>query len=234
MIISRHRLLLLFSLVVLIAGCEGLKKDGRLSEGIIEYNVSYPKLDPNSVLIELLPTKMTLFFKDDLFKTDLSAGFGMFRMNVIVRNDDKKVSQMVKLINDRFVVNYDEEAAIESNRQFPEIRLEHTGNLKTIAGYQCKEAIVTVLNDSNETYSIYYTDQIKLLESNWFTQYTELEGVLMEYQVERYNLCSRFTASKVTATEIDDDVFSVPEEYKEIEEQEMNDKMQEIFDNFSE
>ena len=232
--IHRFRFLFFLSLVALISGCEGLKNDGRLREGVIEYNVTYPKLDPNSVLIELLPTKMTLSFKDDLFKTDLSAGFGMFKMNVIVRNDDKEVSQLVKLINDRFVVNYDEAAAIASNEQFPKIRLEHTGKVKTIAGFECKEALVTVLNDSNETFTIYYTDQIRLMESNWFTQFTEIEGVLMEYQVERYNLCSRFSALKVTAKEIDDNVFAVPDEYKEIQEQEMNDKMQDIFNNFSE
>ena len=106
--IRRVQRLILLGLSVLIMGCEALKEDDRLSEGVIEYSVTYPKLDPNSVLIELLPTKMLFSFKDDLFKTDLAAGFGMFRMNVIVKNDDREVFQLVKLINDRFVVNYDE------------------------------------------------------------------------------------------------------------------------------
>lgn len=217
-----------------MAGCESIKDDGRMSEGLIEYTVAYPKLNPNSVLIELLPTKMTMSFKDDYFKTDLAAGFGMFRMNVIVNNDDKEVSQMVKLINDRFVVKYDETSAIASNRELPKIRIEHSGNVKTIAGYECKEATVYVLNDSIESFIIYYTDEIRITNSNWFTQFTEIEGVLMEYQVERYSLCSRFTASKVITKEIDEEIFTVPEEYTEIKEYEMTDKMLEIFNNFSE
>ena len=232
--IRRFQCLFFLSLLVLITGCEALKDDGRMSEGIIEYGVSYPKLDPNSVLIELLPTKMNLSFKEDMFKTDLTAGFGMFRMNVIVRNDDREVYQLVKLINDRFVVNYDETSAIASNQQFPEMQIKQTGNVKTIAGYECQEALVTLFKDSNETFTIYYTDQINLKESNWFTQYTEIKGVLMEYQIERYNLCSRFSASKVNVKKIDDDIFSVPDDYTEINEQEMNDKMQDIFNNFSE
>ena len=158
----------------------------------------------------------------------------MFRMNVITRNDDREVSQLVKLINERFVVNYDEPSMVASNDQFPELQIKQTGNVKTIAGYECQEAIVTVLNDSIETFTIFFTDQINLEEPNWFTQFTEIKGVLMEYQIERYNLCSRFSASKVIVKEIDDDIFSVPDEYTEINEQEMNDKMQDIFDNFSE
>ena len=217
-----------------MTGCEHLKKDSRLSEGVIEYEVSYPKMDPSSLLIELLPTKMTMHFRDDEFMTDLAAGFGMFRMNVISNGDDKEMSQMVKLIKERYVVVYDEAAARKSNEHMPAITIEQTSNVKKIAGYECKEAIVHVQNAENETYKIYYTDKIRLKAPNWFTQFTDIEGVLMEYQVERYNLCSKFVASKVLQQEVEDNLFEVPEGYKRITEDEMNEKMQEIFNNFSE
>ena len=116
-----HLNILCIIAITALFGCETLTDDGRISEGMIEYEVTYPKLDPTSILIELLPTKMTMSFKDDKFTTDLAAGFGMFRMNVIANGDDMEVSQMVKLINDRFVVKYDEESIIASNDQYPKI-----------------------------------------------------------------------------------------------------------------
>jgi hypothetical protein len=103
-----------------------------------------------------------------------------------------------------------------------------------IADYECKEAIATLYGDSIETFTIYYTDQIRLKEPNWFTQYAGIAGVLMEYQVERYDLCTRFTAVKVLKQEIENDIFEVPDLYEDLEEDEMTIKMQEIFNNFSE
>lgn len=208
--------------------------DGRLSEGVIEYEVSYPKLDPSSVLIELLPTKMTMKFKDDRFVTDLSAGFGMFRMNLVNNSDDHEFVQMVKLIGDKYTVTYDEEKALKSLNKFPEISLKETGKTKMIANYECKEAIVTIQNDSLETYTLYFTDKIRLNKPNWFTQFTGIEGVLMEYQVERYNLCTHFRAIEVLPQEIEDEVFDIPEDYTEISEEEMDVKMTDIFNSFSE
>ncbi|MEQ9062555.1 MAG: DUF4412 domain-containing protein [Vicingaceae bacterium] len=231
--IIRHIFVPIFLFSALL-GCKDIEEDKRLSEGIIEYSVAYPKLDPTSILAELLPSKMTLTFKEDKFTTDLSAGFGMFRLNVISHGDEKEMSQMVKLINERFVVNYSEVEAIKSNKQLPQMEIEETGKTKKIAGYLCNEARVTVSGDSIETYLIYYTKDIRIDHPNWFTQMMNIDGVLLEYQVERYNLCSRFTATSVVPKEIDSEFFNVPKDYTEITEAEMNEKMEEIFNNFSE
>ena len=232
--VKKYLLILVAAGTAFLYGCDSLLDDGRVDEGVIEYQVTYPKLDPSSILAELLPTKMVMKFKDDHYITDLSAGFGMFRMNVINNAEDMEFAQMVKLINDRFVVKYNKENAGQFLKGFPDIEIVETGKKKTIANYECDEAIVTVFADTLETYTIYYTKDIRFDNSNWFTQYAGIDGVLLEYQVERYNLCSRFTANHVLAQEIDNDEFNVPEEYEVIDEEEMNQKMEEIFNNFSE
>jgi GLPGLI family protein len=222
------------SLIALFASCTELLDDGRLSEGVIEYEVTYPKIDPGSILIELLPTKMIMKFKDNRFSTELSAGFGMFKMNVLNYSEDHEFVQLVKLINDRVMVKYNEEGALRSLESFPQISIEKTNNKKKIADFECSEAIITVHGDSVEVFTIYYTNEIKLEDPNWFTQFAEIEGVLMEYQVERYNLCTRFTAINVLPQEIEDEAFDIPEEYKTIEESEMDAKLLKIFNDFSE
>ena len=100
------RFILCGILSIALWSCSTFQDDGRVSEGTIEYAVTYPKLDPNSILAELLPTKMEMKFKDNQMVTDLAAGFGMFRMNVISFGDNKEIAQMVKLINERFTVRF--------------------------------------------------------------------------------------------------------------------------------
>jgi len=208
--------------------------DDRISEGIIEYEVTYPKMDPNSILAELLPTKMVMSFKDNHFATELSAGFGMFKMNVINNGEDHELAQLVKLINERFVVQYNQESAIKALEALPEITVKETGKKKQIAGFDCNEAIVTLHGDSVETFTIYFTNDIHIDHPNWFNQFSGIEGVLMEYQIEKYNLCSRFVATSVTPKEISEDLFNISEDYENINEEEMDRKMLEIFNSFSE
>lgn len=225
---------ILLSAISLMVSCAEVD-DGRLAEGSIEYQVTYPKMDPNSIMAELLPTQMILQFKNNNWHSDLSAGFGMFRMNVINNGNDHEMMQMMKLINEKYVVSYNEEEAQKSLKSFPEMSIEQTGNTKMIATYECKEAIVTLYGDTTTaTFNIYYTNEIRLEEPNWFTQYAGIDGVLMEYQVDRYDLCTRFTAIEVLPKEVDDELFEVPDQYEILEEDEMTTKMQEIFNNFSE
>lgn len=217
-----------------LIGCSTFEDDGRMAEGVIEYDVSYPKIEEGSILADLLPNKMTMSFKDNVFMTDLTAGFGMFKMNVISFGEDREIAQMVKLINKKYVVKYDEEKIGVTNSREPGVKIELTENMKEIAGFKCKEAIVTIDNEAGEKYTVYYTDEIHIDQPNWFTQLPEIEGVMLEYQVERYDLCSRFTATKVIAQEIDESIFEIPEDYEEIDEKKMDDQMEEIFNSLSE
>lgn len=228
------RSLFILAVVIFINGCTTYFDSGKVSEGIVEFDVSYPELDPSSVLADLLPTKMVMKFKDDKFVTDLSAGFGMFKMSIVNDGDEKEFSQLVKLINEKFIVSYDEVAANKSLEKLQVARIEETGKTKMIADFKCKEAMVHLEGDSSEPFTIYYTDEIKLANSNWFNIFSAIDGVLLEYQIERYNLCTRFKATKVIQQEIEDEAFDISEEYESITEDEMNFKMEEIFNNFSE
>lgn len=220
--------------VLSLTACSELMSDGRISEGLIEYEVTYPKLEEGSVLAELLPTKMLMKFKDDRFISELSAGFGMFKMNIVSDTEDREFWQLVKLINERFKVSYNEEKAANSLRNFPAVSIRETGKTKFIAEMECMEAVVTIQGDSAESFTIYYTDKIRLEKPNWFTQFSGIEGVLMEYQVERYNICTRFSAVQVSKQEIADEELDVPEDYQEIAEHEMDEKLINIFNSFSE
>ena len=219
--------------IILLNGCKTFVKDDRVSEGIIEFDVSYPKLKETSVLKDFLPTKMTMKFRDNKFHSELSAAFGLFKTNVISFGDGESFAQTVKLIDKKYAVKYDQEMAKKSNSKLPAISIEHTTNTKMIAGFTCKEVIVKVDNIDKEVYKIYYTEEINIENPNWFTQFDNISGVLMEYQIEKYNICTRFQATSVESTEIDKSSFEIKEEYSLISEERLEMEMMEIFDEFS-
>lgn len=84
-------------IALLSLGCGGDSSDK--TEGIIMYKVTYPKMDKGNFMMDFMPDKMVLKFKDDKYVTVLSAGMGMFRSSFVIDQENDQFSQMVKLIN---------------------------------------------------------------------------------------------------------------------------------------
>ncbi|CAG0989477.1 MAG: hypothetical protein HND27_02960 [Bacteroidetes bacterium] len=217
-------------LIALIGGCG--KKFSSNSEGVIEFEVTYPKMDPSHFMLDFLPKSMEQRFKNNTFITELSAGMGMFRTCFIIDCNDKKFTHFVKLINKKYILTLNEEGVNEMNQIMPTYIVTPSSETKEIAGYLCKKATVTVEN-SGEVFDIFYTDEIDIDEPNWATQYSEIKGVLMEYQLEKYGLCMRITAKNVSFGSVEDNSLKQPEGYQHVSIDRMDKEMEEIFESFN-
>ncbi|NUM49644.1 MAG: hypothetical protein HUU48_00890 [Flavobacteriales bacterium] len=222
--------LFLSLLIALISGCG--KKFSSNSEGVIEFEVTYPKMDPSHFMLDFLPKSMEQRFKNNTFITELSAGMGMFRTCFIIDCNDKKFTHFVKLINKKYILTLNEEGVNEMNQIMPTYIVTPSSETKEIAGYLCKKATVTVEN-SGEVFDIFYTDEIDIDEPNWATQYSEIKGVLMEYQLEKYGLCMRITAKNVSFGSVEDNSLKQPEGYQHVSIDRMDKEMEEIFESFN-
>jgi GLPGLI family protein len=215
----------------LIFSC-GSKYDGQ-SEGEIHYKVTYPKMDKDNFMRDFMPKKMTLKFKDDKYITNLSAGMGMFKTNFLCDLEKKEFIQMVKLINKKYVLKLENEEIAASINKLPKFNIEFSDETKEILGYVCKKATVTIDNGLNDAFTVFYTDEINIENPNWSNQFSIINGVLLEYQYEKYDVCMRFTAKKIHFKEIEDTAFEVPENYEEITEDKMDKEMRDIFESFN-
>ncbi|MGE0561188.1 MAG: hypothetical protein AB7O47_05185 [Flavobacteriales bacterium] len=202
------------------------------SEGIIEFNVSYPKMEKDNFMRDFMPQKMKLSFKDNTYSNSLSAGMGMFKSSFVCNKNDQEFLQMVKLINKKYSLQLKGDEIVKSMSTKPTYSVEFTDDVKKIIGYNCNKAIVTVNNEQQDAFIVYYTDKINIETPNWCNEFKDIPGVMLEYQYEKYGVCMRFTAKKITFKKIDDDEFMLPVDYKPLSESEMDKEMQEIFDSF--
>ena len=223
-----HILIIIVSISLL--SCGGNSSDK--TQGIIAYSVTYPKMDKHNLMFDFMPKKMVLKFKDNNYTTSLSAGMGMFKTNFIVNQEENEFSQLVKLINKKYILTLKGDEISESINKLPAFHIEHTGETKKILNYVCEKVIVTVNNEANDAFTVYYTDKIQIENPNWSNQFKDINGVMLEYQYEKYGICMRFKAKNIKFTEIDDSEFEIDEKYEHISEIEMNKEMQEIFDSF--
>jgi len=221
-------------IVVTFSAFSGCGSDvSNKTQGIIIYKVTYPKMDKTNLMFDFMPKKMVLKFKDDKYVSNLSAGMGMFKTSIIVDKEEDQFTQMVKLINKKYILTLKGENISKSLEKLPKYHIEQTGETKKILSYTCNKAIVTVDNDANDAFTIYYTDKIKINTPNWSNQFKDIDGVMLDYQYEKYGVCMRFEAKKIKFTAIDDSEFEVDEKYVVVSEEIMNKEMQEIFDSFN-
>ena len=73
------------------------------------------------------------------------------------------------------------------------------------------------------------TQYVDIKNSNWCNQYKDVDGVLLQYEVEQYGLVMNFKAEQYHGTKIDKSAFKVPAEFKEVSLEKMLYEMQEIF-----
>jgi hypothetical protein len=222
-----HIVIILISLALL--SCE---EDSSDNQGIISYSVSYPKMDKSNLMFDFMPKKMVLKFKDNKYKTSLTAGMGMFKTNFIIDQAENQFSQMVKLINKKYILTLKDNEINKSIALLPFFHIEKTGETKKVLDYICKKVIITVDNEANDAFAVYYTDKIKLNNPNWCTQFQGIDGVMLEYQYEKYGVCMQFKAENIKFVEISDEEFIIDKVYELVTEAKMDTEMQEIFDSF--
>ncbi len=221
--------LLTFFLPVLIiglAGCDSLYHKS-ISEGVIEFEITYPETDAGDLMSSILPNEMTLKFKNNKTIGELSS-MGIFTTSVIAYPDSKKVAQLVKIMTKKYVLMLDSAEVKDLYSELPEMTIHFVDETKEIAGYKCKKATITFKNNIKEEFSVYYTNDIGIKNSNWCTPFHEIDGVLLEYQVRKYNIEMRLTAKSVMKSVVDDSEFEIPPDYDTITQEEMSD----IFEGF--
>lgn len=182
-------------------------------------------MDENDIMLaSMMPKSMKMKFKDNNTVSELKTGAGVFQTKFINQSKEKKLIHLVKMVNSKYGLILDSAEIYDSYaKKVDGMRIEKTQETKEIAGYKCYRAKVT-FNHPENNFDIYYTNDIKIKSPNWCTPFHEIDGVLMEYQLENYNILMRLTAENVSEQDIEESEFKMPDDYEEISQDEMEEK----------
>jgi len=208
--------LVIFS-VLLFASCGDNGKV--VSEGVIEFDAKV--VDLSHPMASMAPTKMTFKFKDNFSIVEMSAGMGFLYTSFITNPEEKTLTQFVKMFGKKFAVIQKVADLKIENDKYP-LEFTSTNETKVIAGYTCTKVHVKVKNETNEEFDVFYTKEISIENSNFTNPYSEIDGVLMEYQMKKFGIEMRFTAKTVSKIEVGDDLFKFDKESKIINQEEMD------------
>lgn len=210
--------LIVFIGVALLIGCNYTTKGGK-DEGQILYSVT--PVDPESVMSSLAPGSMSLKFKNDKIIAEMQTGMSTLSIKYISDNKKSSVSQLVRILNQKYACKATAKNLNTVFKKIPEYDIQIVDEFKTIADINCQRAMVFEKGTTNYLFDVYFTDVFKLSKPNWWNEFAAIDGLLMEYQMKRFNLELRFTAQKFDQIQVDPSEFTIKGDHIKISEDEL-------------
>ncbi len=205
--------LIVFSVILsLLASCRSDVSKGK--EGIIHYELTYLDDETANPIITFLPNTMQYSFKDDRTVQKVEGWGGVFKMVGISDNEKDSVIALMKILGEKYQYRCGLGDDSFGYDPLEGVKIEYVDGTKEIAGYKCKKAIAKY---KDQTFDLYYTEEIKIKEANWNTPYKEVKGVLMEYQINMFNINTKIVAKEIEKIEVAETEFEIPEGFLKVD-----------------
>tara|TARA_B110000046_G_scaffold34410_1_gene37248 strand:+ start:16921 stop:17637 length:717 start_codon:yes stop_codon:yes gene_type:complete len=228
---TKNYLVLSVLFVQLFSACDNISFQNGITEGKIEYDISYPNISDDNFMLDLMPKNMSITFVDNNYRSDIVAGMGIFQTSIICNKDNDKLIHSIKMLRTKYASELSKEDFKKFNPEFNEVEVSLTDEMKEIAGYNCKSADIKVLGDSVWTFKVYYTDEINIVNVNGHTPFKPIKGVLMEYQLLSNNILMKLSATEVIQEDVDISVISLEEDYQMVEPDKLKMEFEKLFAN---
>ncbi|MFN3876049.1 MAG: hypothetical protein ACK4L7_09085 [Flavobacteriales bacterium] len=205
----------------------------RISEGIIEYALSFPDYDPNGLMASMLPEKTTLCFNDARQAIEVSAGMGLFRTFMVIDNEAHGLHYHLSMMGKGLVSELRPRDLDLFNSDYGRPTILYTADVDTIAGYPCRRALAIFNRLEQREIELWYTDRIAMPDPNWFGPFAEVPGVLMRYEIVQNGIRMQLQATSVKAVPVEAGRFEPKGEYQKVSAEVLHHELDEVMGSFS-
>jgi GLPGLI family protein len=192
----------------------------KLKEGKIIFEISINNSEEmNDQMLAMMPKEMTVYFKDGKSRGEMDMMGGK-----VVSITDSKEGETVTcmdIMGKKQAIKTTREDADKEREKMGEYDVKITDETKDIAGYKCKQAIITFKDkkDSNPV-EIWFTNELEASNSAKYS-WKGIDGYMMEFSVDQRGMGMTFTCTDVKKESVSDDMFKIPEGYTIMTQEEM-------------
>ncbi len=220
---SRTPLLIMMITALLLAA--GSLFAAQPFEGVINFKISYPGNKLTESQLALFPKALSVMIKGGRSRTDILTGGGS-RVEITDHQEKTKI-KLLNMMGQKYAIKYTADDIAKETAKEPPVKVDLTAETKNIAGYLCKNAVITV-NDKKGNYKIdvYYTPELGGKQANFDKGiYKDIDGVLMEFSMRTPEMTMRFTASSVEKKAVSLKEFEIPPDYSILSKDELKSKI---------
>lgn len=220
---STLRFALMAGTMALFSSCgssEGTVPDG-ITEGTIVFEVTYPDMEPDNVMLTMLPEELEMKFKDNKIKSTFKAAAGIVELDIISDANTYTLMNTVKLFGDRYVLKTDKNSGYKVGRVFADLTVKESEERADLAGVSVQKCQLSD-KDGQLNSDVWVTSHLNIKDPNWFTGYEKVTTMLMDYTVEQYGIVMHLKAKSISADPISDEEFVIHPDCKELSQKEFD------------
>lgn len=194
-------------------------------EGVITYKITYPDNKFSESQMAMFPKVMIITIKGDQARSEIQTPMGP-QIEITNYAEKSKVG-LINMMGQKYAIPETSDQIMEDLKEEPTPVVEITGETRTIAGYTCKKAIVTVNDNGSATkYDGWFTEDFGAENPNFDNPiYKDINGVMMEFSMVTPQFTMVFSAISVEKKKVSSKEFDIPADYTVTTKAELQSKM---------
>lgn len=192
-----------------------------IDEGEIHYNIEY--IHGAGILSDdLKPKSLIVSFKNNKILFEILSPIGNQGIINLVNPEIQIYDTYINMVGLRYYYAASPGELHPGFGSMEGMQLKKTSRTSIICGYNCKNAEITFPGDRNKIYSIWYTNEIKVNNSNSSTPFKEIDGILLSFYFFLGDSEMKFDAETVYKKAIPDKVFERRPRFRLVSKSEMD------------
>ncbi|MFT4022615.1 MAG: DUF4412 domain-containing protein [Flavihumibacter sp.] len=155
----------------------------------------------------------TVYIKNQLSRTEMTSSLATFTTIHDSKNGTAVVLQEVG--GQKLLIRMQADDWNDRNRKYDGISFSNTGETKTLAGYNCQKAVAKLKDGSS--FTVWYTSEIIPENTQYSSQFANLKGLPLEYELMQGKMVIRYVVSQVSLNPVPIGKFDIPKSgYREM------------------
>ncbi|MBS1647974.1 MAG: hypothetical protein JST67_11595 [Bacteroidetes bacterium] len=182
----------------------------QIKEGTVTYNINVENAPPEYAGM-LKGMEMTVYFKNDKSKAEFTSSM----QSTTTVGDENGSLTLVEAMGQKYFMKMSKADLEKESKKNPEPKITYSNETKTIAGYECKKAIIETKDKKGEAHKInvWYCEKLPITHgSSQMAQFKGLKGAPLEFDANQGTFKMVFAATKVSTAPVADSEFKVSTE----------------------
>lgn len=181
----------------------------QINECVITYEVVVLDSKAEQQVIKSMNGSVkTLYLKGTRSRTDLETSG--FKQTTLYDSKNDSTVILREIGANKYISYLNGNQRKEKNKKYNNIEFTNTDERKIILGYDCKKVIAKLADGT--TYTVYYTPNVIVSNSDYEYQFKNLAGLVLEYESETDDGKSKvkYVANKILFNPIPNVKFEIP------------------------
>jgi hypothetical protein len=206
--------------LLIVSSCS--ERGGKfIDQGEIHYTIDYIK-SAGTMSAELKPRNLVVSFKNNRILFEIMAPIGNQGIMNIVNPEEHIYDTYINMLGIRYYYAGEPGEIHPGFSSMEGVEIIKTDKTAIICGYDCKNAIASFPANRNKKYNLWYTDQIKVKNSNSNTPFSSIDGVLLSFYYILGGSEMRFQAETVYKKDIPDKAFERRPRFRPVSKKDMD------------